>query len=1029
MPTPPEPETSTFSELEHEPASAPTPRHSVGAAALFGALLYALLAAMSIALSRLPGSVATLWFANMAGALLVARRPAREAWVLLPALVLGNQATNLLMVEDWRAALAFALPNLVEVALTVHALRRVKGDIDLLSSPARLLLVLLTAGLIPAMVGATLGAAMLAGSTPATFGFVWPRWLEGSLIGAISMLPLALFVLMHGVRVLWRQLCTLENGSLLLLSAAVALVVPVSVPFPFVYITLPLALAALRGGFAVTACACLLVSVLTGAQIGLGLLIPPPTTLHWEHVLFYLPILAVVVPPTLLASAMEGYRRSLRELRTSERRLRTLYSHTPALMMSFLPDGRLLSVSDLWLNKLGRSGPEVLGQPFTDFMPAESAQTIQARVLPELLQRGHCRDVACRWVTGRGELIESRLSAVWERNARGQPTRALAVIEDVTENQRLAHFAAQREFIEVTLHSIGDGVVACDAEGRIQYLNPVAEALLGVQRQSALGHAFDQTLVLLDPETGLRIDNPVLRCLRTGRGSGLPREALMRGLSGPQHPIQHAVSPIFGPHGQLRGAVMVFQDVREARALEQRMAHLAHHDALTDLPNRVLLQDRIQQACERSRREGGGFGVMFLDLDHFKHVNDSLGHAAGDELLREMARRLKTTLRTCDTICRLGGDEFVMLVGDIQSPQDLGAVAEKVLSEVAQPCQIAGREMNMSVSLGLALFPADGENVEVLMKHADTAMYRAKREGRNRYHFFSRSLDEAATVRLQLEHDIRQGIATREFIVHYQPLVRARDGAVIGAEALVRWQRGPQDCWGPGQFITVAEESGLIVALGEQVLEMACAQLRQWQDLGLPVQRLCVNVSPLQFAAAGFVERVLAQASRHHINPALLELEITEASLMRHPEQTREALRRLKAAGIKVALDDFGTGYSSLSYLHQFPVDTLKIDRSFVAEMHQSADNQQLVAAIVAMTATLKLHVVAEGVETQAQAALLADMGCDTLQGFLFARPMPAAAMAVWLGRRWPTETPSTPPGATAESSPALQHDLASGAP
>src|SRR5450830_1453566 len=454
MPTPPEPDISAFSELEPEAAGPPARRYNVWGAALFGALVYALLAALSIALSRLPGSVATLWFANM--------------------------------------AVAFVLPNLIEVALAARALRRVKGDIDLLSSPARLLLILLNAGLLPALVGATLGAGMLAVSTPATFGFLWPRWLEGSLIGANSMLPLALFVLMHGMRTLLRQLCTIENSSLLLLSAAVALVVPVSVPFPFVYITLPLALAALRGGFAVTASASLLVSVLTGAQIGLGVLIPPPTTLHWEHVLFYLPILAVVVPPTLLASAMEGYRRSLRELRISERRLRTLYSHTPALMMSFRPDGSLLSVSDLWLHKLGRSGPEVLGQPFTDFMPAESAQYIQAHVLPELLQRGQCRDVACRWFTGRGELIESRLSAVWERNARGQPTRALAVIEDVTENQRLAHFAAQREFIEVTLHSIGDGVVACDAEGRIQYLNPVAEALLGVQRQSALGHAFDQ---------------------------------------------------------------------------------------------------------------------------------------------------------------------------------------------------------------------------------------------------------------------------------------------------------------------------------------------------------------------------------------------------------------------------------------------------------------------------------------------------------------------------------------------------------
>ncbi|WP_273951201.1 diguanylate cyclase domain-containing protein [Curvibacter cyanobacteriorum] len=701
------------------------------------ALVYAALAWLGIEVSRLPGSVATLWYANLAGAWALARRPPRDAWLMLPLMMAANLGVNLALGDDWLIALTFVPANLTETALAAWALRSLMRGPDLLHSPALLAKGLLLAGVLPALVGSVLGAALLASCSEPTFAYLWPRWLEGGLIGSISMLPLVLVLLRQGRRAVWRQLATLEAVSLLLLSAGVSLVVPLAVPYPFVYIALPLVLMALRQGFALTAVANLMTSVLTGTQIGLGLLVPPATTLHWQHVLFYLPILAVIVPPILLATAMEGYRQSLRELRASEQRFRTLYARTPALLMSFLPDGRLVSASDWWLEKLGRRPEEVLQQPFTAFMPPESARRLNEQVLPALRRHGHCQDEACQWLTARGETIEARLSAVWERDEHGQPSRALAVIEDVTEQQRLALFAAEREFTEVTLHSIGDGVVACDADGRVQYLNPVAASLLGAPVESWRGRDFDEVIVLFDQETQQRLDSPVQRCLREQRVSGLPSMALLRGADGALYPIQDSVAPIFGRDGRLMGAVMVFQDVREARAMAQRMAHLAHHDALTDLPNRVLLQDRITQACELGQREGRQFGVMFLDLDHFKEINDTLGHAAGDDLLREVARRLQATLRQCDTICRLGGDEFVMLIGQLDAPSDLAAVADKVLARVAQPCRVAGQEVSVSISLGLALYPSDGDTADRLIKHADTAMYQAKRGGRNRYEFFA----------------------------------------------------------------------------------------------------------------------------------------------------------------------------------------------------------------------------------------------------------------------------------------------------
>jgi diguanylate cyclase (GGDEF)-like protein len=391
---------------------------------------------------------------------------------------------------------------------------------------------------------------------------------------------------------------------------------------------------------------------------------------------------------------------------------------------------------------------------------------------------------------------------------------------------------------------------------------------------------------------------------------------------------------------------------------------------------------------------------MFLDLDHFKRVNDSLGHAVGDELLKTVARRLTHTLRASDTVGRLGGDEFVILVADIDGPAPAAEVARKVLADLAQSCLLEGTEISIRVSLGIAMFPEDGADPDILMKRADAAMYRSKREGRNRFDFYSPDMDEPATERLQIEADMRHGIAAGEFVAHYQPVVNASNRAPVAVEALARWMRGGRGMELPDTFIPIAEETGMIVALGASILQQACGQLSLWAGGPLSHIRIAVNVSKLQLADPGFVDTVAEALRRTGAPGGQLEIEITESTLMNFPERALAVLSQLKKLGVRIALDDFGTGYSSLSILKSFPVDIVKIDRSFVSDLETNPDDREVVNAILAMSRSLRLDVVAEGVERDSQASILASMKCPSLQGFLFSVPADAERTSAWLSRR-----------------------------
>jgi diguanylate cyclase (GGDEF)-like protein/PAS domain S-box-containing protein len=444
----------------------------------------------------------------------------------------------------------------------------------------------------------------------------------------------------------------------------------------------------------------------------------------------------------------------------------------------------------------------------------------------------------------------------------------------------------------------------------------------------------------------------------------------------------------------------IASDITRHKEAQAQLYHAAHHDTLTGLPNRKLMLERLRQALARQHREDGMLALMLIDVDRFKTVNDSLGHDAGDAMLCQVAGRIAGCLREEDTVARLGGDEYVVLLADVGGEAGADAVAQKLTAALAPPMRIGGQAIHCTASFGIALFPRDGTDPEALMKNADTAMYAAKKAGRNAHRFYAAEMNAAAARLLELENDLRGALERGEFEVHYQPQIDlARDGMICGFEALLRWRHPERGLIPPAEFIPLAEETGLIVPIGEWVLGEACRQAKQWAGQYDPGLRMAVNLSPRQFVRAGLAQTVAAALSASGLPARNLELELTESMIMHDPEQSRCLLAELKAMGITLAVDDFGTGYSSLAYLRRFPIDVLKIDRSFVSELVSNPDDAAICASIIAMAHSLRLKVVAEGVETDGQLGFLVQRNCDSAQGYLIGKPLPPDGAAELLRR------------------------------
>ena len=552
----------------------------------------------------------------------------------------------------------------------------------------------------------------------------------------------------------------------------------------------------------------------------------------------------------------------------------------------------------------------------------------------------------------------------------------------------------EKERAQVTLNSIGDAVVCTDISGNVTFLNLVAERMTGWSWQEAASRPMAEVLQILDATTRETTPNPMDLAVGRNRTVHLPSNCILIRRDGFEIPIEDCVSPIHDRDGQATGAVIVFRDVSAARAMALQMTHSAQHDFLTGLPNRMLFNDRVSQAIGLAMRHMKKVAVLFLDLDGFKHINDSLGHPIGDKLLQSIAKRLVDCVRGSDTVSRQGGDEFVVLLSEREQPEDAALTARRMLKAVAEAHPIDQHDLHVTTSIGLSVYPDDGLDAETLIKNADTAMYQAKENGRQSYQFFKPAMNVRAVERQSIEESLRRARERQEFALHYQPKINLRTGEISGAEALIRWTHPTRGPVPPGQFIPVAEDCGLILPIGNWVLREACKQARAWVDAGLSLGTMAVNISAMEFRDENFLEGVFAILKDTGLDPRSLELELTESVLMKRAESTESILRKLRARGVQLAVDDFGTGYSSLSYLRKFPIDALKIDQSFVRQITSAPDDTTIVTAVISMGRSLKLRVVAEGVETQRELEFLQAHQCDEAQGYYFSRPVVAEQFA-----------------------------------
>ncbi len=531
--------------------------------------------------------------------------------------------------------------------------------------------------------------------------------------------------------------------------------------------------------------------------------------------------------------------------------------------------------------------------------------------------------------------------------------------------------SAERERAQVTLNCIGDAVICTDSAGSLTFLNVVAEKMTGWSWKEAAGRTMAEVVKMSD--------------LPSGENDGAQRTLIRR--DGTELPIEETVAPIYDREGLPSGAVFVFRDVSAARAMLMKVTHSNQHDFLTGLPNRALLNDRLNQAIVLAQRNQNRVGILFLDLDGFKHINDSLGHSVGDRLLQSTAKRLLSCARASDTVSRQGGDEFVVLLSEMKLTEDAAITASRMLTAVAAPHSIEEHELHVTTSIGVSVYPDDGLDAETLIKNADTAMYQAKENGRQSYQFFQAVMNARAVKRQSIEEGLRRALNRNEFTLHYQPKVDFKTGAITGAEALLRWQHPTLGAVSPAQFIPVAEACGLIRPIGNWVLRRACEQAQAWAARGLPIATIAVNVSAMEFRDDNFLKGLFAILNETGLDPTTLELELTESVLMQHADSSAVILQTLRSRGVRVAIDDFGTGYSSLSYLRKFPIDALKIDQSFVREIAH-AEDASIVTAVIKMAQSLKLRVVAEGVETLEQLTFLHEHECDEAQGYYFSRPV-----------------------------------------
>lgn len=604
----------------------------------------------------------------------------------------------------------------------------------------------------------------------------------------------------------------------------------------------------------------------------------------------------------------------------------------------------------------------------------------------------------------RSEITERRRAELQLRKAHGDLERRVAerTVELTETNRKLLQEIAERKNAEEKLslaakviQNSNEAIVISDSLGRIVEVNDSFSEVTGYSPEEIIGKSpLIMHAGFLEPHAEQEIRRTVNE---TGHWQG---EMTNRRKNGETYPVLLSISAVTNDDGEVTHYVRIFTDIANIKQAEERLHHLAHYDSLTGLPNRILFQDRLEQSMREAERDETSIVLMLLDLDGFKNVNDTFGHKVGDELLTSVGHRISMCVRGSDTVARLGGDEFTVLLRNVTDLRGAAKVARSIVETLARPFRLDRRELFITTSIGITSYPADADHLERLLQNADTALYHAKQQGKNNFQFFSEEMNVEVLERLTLELDLRAALERQQFALYYQPIISFETGQMISAEALLRWNHPTRGLLEPHKFISLAEETGQIVPIGEWVFRSACAQLRDWQEAGFETVPVSINVSGLQLKQQDFTGNVRQILDETGVMPSYVEIELTESFAERDPERTIDILREIRSYGIGLSIDDFGTGYSSLSYLKRFPIDKLKIDRSFVKDIASDPDDTAIVEAIVGVAHGLKLEVVAEGVESPEQLRFLRAHGCDAWQGFCFAHPLPADAFVQLFSRQ-----------------------------
>ena len=946
------------------------------------------LAALSIRMVDPRTALATLWLPNAFLLAVAVRQPRRLRVRLLLAGALG-----MTLAEPFPLLLSagLSLVNVFEVVVALLALRALRiahgvgdGERDFLRGAVA------TIVFAPAVAGA-LAATLLVAWDGTEWMAAFLRWWKGGSVGMLLLLPLLWSATVPGAVALFRGRRVGEFWAWVAIIAVASSGLTLLAPHPFVVIALPLLVAAFRmNAFRISVLGLFgaLVTMGTVQAVQAGLLPPlAPRAGAYDirdisEVGLYSGLSAI--GPILIAVVLQR-RAMLNKGAERTRQLLSMVTDAVPALISYVDAGRryrfVNSRYGEWLDKpaeemIGRTTAEVFGAGVSAAFEDHALRALSGREVRFGYRMRGTREIEVAYTPHHGP-----------GGVLGYTVIALDITERVQAERALNE---ERGRTRTTLQSIADAVVACDAGLRITSLNQMACLLSGWSGEEAMGQPIERVFPLVDRQTGAPLPSPLRAVVQAGRESGVRTDALLQRRDGTQVEIENTAAPIHDAEGRVAGAVLIARDVGQARSMADRLAHLAHHDYLTDLPNRLLLEDRARLALSAASRGQGG-ALLFIDLDLFKHVNDSLGHQAGDQALKVIAARLSGAVRDDDTVSRQGGDEFVVLLNRLADDGDAARVAAKLIALIEEPIELGGQRVYLSASIGIALFPHDADEFNALLRQGDTALYHAKAGGRGRYSYFTDSMSQRAGERMRLEAALHAALDRDELLLHFQPKVALADGTICGFEALLRWRGADGALVPPGDFIPIAEQSGLITLVDEWVMRQACRQQAQWRARGLAPVPVAVNVSLARLEPQRLVDHVADAIASEGLDPSLLEIEFTESQMFQQRESSSALLEQLKLLGVRIAIDDFGTGYSSLGYLAHFGFDVLKIDRSFVHDLATDPRQAAIVEAVLQVGQTLGYGVVAEGVETQRQADVLRGLGCRQVQGYLYSPPVDAA--------------------------------------